>query len=111
VVLTAQQEALDALKAGMVGSEADGIARRRVEKEGLGRYFPHSLGHGLGLAVHERPRLAPRSTDRLLAGNVITVEPGIYLPGECGVRIEDDAVVTAGGTRVLGTYPRALLIL
>ena len=83
--------------------DVDAIARRYIKKAGFGKYFGHGLGHGMGLDVHEAPSLSWRSKEKLEAGMVVTVEPGIYLPGVGGVRLEDDVVVTAEGHRVLSS--------
>ena len=99
------------VREGAAAADVDAAARRVIRREGFGRYFPHSLGHGLGLQVHERPRLAPLSPDVLTDGNVITVEPGIYLPGTGGVRIEDDVVVRGGTCEVLTISPKELILL
>ena len=81
-------------------NEVDAIARRTIDAAGYGEYFGHGLGHGVGLEVHEEPRLGQRSDSVLESGNVATVEPGVYLPGELGVRIEDLVVVTATHNRL-----------
>ncbi len=96
LVLQAQLSALDGIKAGMTGGEADGIARGIIEKGGYKDAFGHGLGHGVGLAVHERPRVSLNSADVLAENMVFTVEPGIYLPGWGGVRIEDTAIIRNG---------------
>jgi Xaa-Pro aminopeptidase len=110
-VLAAQEEALAAARPGMLARDLDRVARSHLARAGLGRYFSHSLGHGIGLRIHERPRVAPRSPERLEAGSVITIEPGVYLPGELGVRIEDDLVLTGDGGRVLTSVPKELMVL
>lgn len=97
VVLAAQQAGLDAIRAGMTGVDVDAAARNVVEASDFAGTFGHGLGHGLGLDVHESPRLSTESSDTLAAGNVVTVEPGVYLAGRFGIRIEDDVIVTADG--------------
>ncbi len=94
LVLDAQLAGLDAVKPGADGRDVDSVARDRIEAAGHGAHFGHGLGHGVGLEVHEAPRLAQRSDSVLAPGNVVTVEPGVYLPGELGVRIEDLVLVT-----------------
>ena len=109
VVLEAQQRAVAAVRAGALCSAVDRAAREHIRGCGFGRYFTHSTGHGLGIEVHEIPRLARRDKTKLPAGAVITIEPGIYVPGIGGFRIEDVAVVREWGAEVLTTTPRALL--
>ena len=111
VVLSAQREAISSAAPGMWASDLDAVARDRIRKGGYGKYFTHSLGHGLGLHVHERPRISSLSKERLRAGSVITIEPGVYIPEVGGVRIEDDVVLTETGCRVLNTAPKDLMIL
>lgn len=101
IVLQAQAAAIAAIKPGVKGSDVDQIARDVITESGFGPQFGHSLGHGIGLDIHEQPRLAPASDSVLQAGMVVTVEPGIYLPHWGGVRIEDDVLVTETGCEVL----------
>jgi Xaa-Pro aminopeptidase len=96
IVLEAQMTAISKINEGMSGHEADKIAREIIQKSGYGEAFGHALGHGVGLAEHESPRLGPNSKDTLTGGMVFTVEPGIYLPGWGGVRIEDTVVIEKG---------------
>jgi Xaa-Pro aminopeptidase len=110
VCLAAQERSLGAVGAGAGAAEVDGVARNAIESEGFGEAFGHGLGHGVGLEVHEAPRLAPGSEDSLAAGNVVTIEPGIYLSGLGGVRIEDMVVVTADGCEVLTTFTKEPVI-
>ncbi len=105
-VLDAQQAALDGLRAGVSCGELDGVARGVIEAGGFGEYFTHSLGHGVGLEVHEAPRVSARSDETLEAGMVVTVEPGIYIEHWGGVRIEDLVVVTEDGCEVLTETPK-----
>jgi len=111
LVYEAQQAAIAAARGGMRASELDAVARRVITDGGYGPAFSHSLGHGLGLHNHERPRISSLSTDTLTAGSVITVEPGIYIPGWGGVRIEDDVLLTPTGNTVLTTAPKHLMVL
>jgi len=97
LVAEAQQRALDGLKAGMTGVEGDALARDVFVREGLDQYFTHSLGHSLGIDIHETPRLSPRYTGLLPEGAILSVEPGLYFPGEFGVRIEDIVVFEKNG--------------
>jgi Xaa-Pro aminopeptidase len=107
-VLTAQAKALEAIASGAAGEAVDAVAREEIAAAGHGERFGHGLGHGVGLEVHEAPRLSPRSDDVLAEGEVVTVEPGIYLPGELGVRIEDLVVVADDGCRNLSSLPKEL---
>jgi len=100
-VREAQRAAVDAVRPGIAVGEVDAAARKVLRKAGLGRYFTHSTGHGVGLEIHEPPRVASGQTEILQPGMVITVEPGVYFPGKWGVRIEDMVAVTAGGREVL----------
>ena len=99
--LEGQLAGLEAVRAGVTGVDADDAAREKIEAAGLGEKFGHGLGHGVGLDVHEAPRLSRESTDTLAAGNVVTVEPGVYLEGLGGIRIEDLVIVTDGEPEVL----------
>jgi len=108
IVLDAQCAAIDAIGPGRAMCEVDAVARRWIDKAGYGDQFGHSLGHGIGLHVHEEPVVASRSDGELKPGHVVTVEPGIYLPGVAGVRIEDDVLVTPRGRRVLSDLPKDL---
>lgn len=110
VVLAANRAGIAAVRAGASGKDVDAAARRVIEEAGLGELFGHGLGHGVGLEVHEGPRLSPTSEDILLAGMVVTVEPGLYFPGELGVRIEDVVVVEENGARVLSSFPKDELL-
>ena len=109
VCLEAQLFALRTLRAGIGGVEADAAARSHIERAGFGEAFGHGLGHGVGLLVHEAPRLSKESQERLEAGNVVTVEPGIYLDGTGGIRIEDLVVVRDGGVEVLTSFTKDLV--
>ncbi len=111
IVLDSQMLALEKIKPGMTGIEADAVARDYIKSKGYGEAFGHSLGHGIGLEVHEGPGLSFRSETVLEEGMVITIEPGIYVPGIGGVRIEDDSVVTSTGNEKLTHSTKELLIL
>ena len=106
IVLEAQEAAEDAMRAGLKGSTVDAIARDLIEAGGYGEQFGHGLGHGVGLAIHEGPRAGKTSEDVLQAGMVITVEPGIYIEGWGGVRIEDLVVIQEQGVEILTTAPK-----
>jgi Xaa-Pro aminopeptidase len=108
ICLEAQVAGLDAVRAGVGGAEADTAARSVIEAAGYGEAFGHGLGHGVGLAVHEEPGLRQESTDVLEPGNVVSVEPGIYLPGLGGIRIEDLVIVTEDGAEVLTPFTKEL---
>lgn len=108
--LEGQLVGLEAVRAGVAGVEADAAAREKIDAAGLGDKFGHGLGHGVGLEVHEAPRLSRESTDTLAAGNVVTVEPGVYLPGVGGVRIEDTVIVTEAGCTPLTHAPKTLVV-
>ena len=110
VVREAQAASLEAIRAGVKGEDVDRVAREVIEGAGHGERFGHGLGHGVGLEVHEGPRLSLRSDDVLAPGEVVTVEPGIYLPGKLGVRIEDLVVVAEEGLRNLSSLPKELQI-
>jgi Xaa-Pro aminopeptidase len=105
----AQQAGLEAVRAGATGVDVDAAARTLIDEAGFGDWFGHGLGHGLGIEVHEAPRLSKTSEDTLAVGNVVTVEPGIYLPGEGGVRIEDLVIVTEDGPEILTSFTKDLV--
>ncbi len=109
LVRTAQQRAREGVRAGMPGRDADALARELIEARGFGDAFGHSLGHGLGLEVHEAPRLAKTNAEPLPADAVVTIEPGIYLAGQGGVRIEDDVHLAEAGPQLLSDGATALL--
>ena len=110
IVLAGQLAGLEAVRAGASGRAVDTVARDVIAEAGYGEAFGHGLGHGVGIAVHESPRLSKRSEDVLVVGDVVTVEPGVYLPGRFGVRIEDLVVVTERGYRNLSTRPKQLTV-
>ncbi|KRG10412.1 M24 family metallopeptidase [Staphylococcus sp. NAM3COL9] len=106
VVLKAEQEAIAAIKPGVTIKDVDDIARNIISDAGYGDYFPHRLGHGLGLEEHEYQDVSSSNTNQFVAGMVVTVEPGIYVPGVAGVRIEDDILVTEDGNKSLTGYEK-----
>jgi Xaa-Pro aminopeptidase len=110
LVRGAQERALGAVRAGAGLSEVDGVARALIDEAGHADHFGHGLGHGVGLEVHEGPRVAKTAEGELAAGNVVTVEPGVYLPGELGVRIEDLVAVTDDGPSVFSSLPKELTV-
>jgi Xaa-Pro aminopeptidase len=109
IVNEALHRATDAVREGMSCKKLDSIGRRYIQKSGYGKYFNHSLGHGIGLDVHELPRISPYSKERLVAGSTITLEPGIYIPERFGIRIEDDILVTTDRAEILTMLPRELM--
>ncbi|MFT3865300.1 MAG: Xaa-Pro peptidase family protein [Solirubrobacterales bacterium] len=109
-VLEAQLAALAAIRPGETGEDVDKVARKIIDDAGHGEHFGHGLGHGVGLDIHEEPRLSLRSDDVLAVNEVVTVEPGIYLAGDLGVRIEDFVVVTEDGYRNLSSLPKELTL-
>ncbi len=108
-VQQAQQAAVDAVRPGISVAEVDRAARKSLQKSGLAKYFTHSTGHGVGLEIHEAPRVAAGQSEVLLPGMVITIEPGVYVPGKWGVRIEDMVVVTEHGCQVLTPTSKELV--
>jgi len=110
LVRAAQADALAAVRAGADARAVDAVAREMIETAGHGERFGHGLGHGVGLEVHEGPRLSKQTEDVLAAGNVVSVEPGVYLPGEVGGRIEDLVAVTDDGADVFTSYPKELTV-
>ncbi len=111
IVLKAQEAALDLVKPGVLAKEVDLAGRKVIEDAGYGEYFGHGIGHGVGLDIHEGPSVSRKSETVLEPGMVITVEPGVYIPGFGGVRIEELVVVTGDGKRVLTTSPKALTVI
>jgi Xaa-Pro aminopeptidase len=110
LVLRAEEAGVAAVAAGRGGKEVDAVARELIEEAGYGEHFGHGLGHGVGMEIHEAPRLARTSTATLGAGNVVTVEPGVYLPDRFGVRIEDMVLVTEEGAEVLAPFDKSLTV-
>jgi Xaa-Pro aminopeptidase len=108
VVLKAQLAAIDSIRPGLTGEEVDSVARKVIKRAGLGKAFGHGLGHGTGLEIHEAPRMAIGQKTKLRPGMIVTVEPGVYLPGWGGIRIEDDVLVTRTGHEVLTDVPKQL---
>jgi Xaa-Pro aminopeptidase len=108
IVLEAQMKAIEAIRPGVVCQDIDAVARRIIAKAGYGKRFGHGLGHGMGLLIHESPRFAVKNQTVLKPGMIMTVEPGIYIPGWGGIRIEDDILVTRGGHEVLTNVPKQL---
>ncbi|MSN24379.1 MAG: M24 family metallopeptidase [Geobacter sp.] len=111
IVKTAHDLAIERVKPGLKCKELDAVARDYITERGFGEYFGHGLGHGVGLDIHEKPTLSPRSDAVLKEGMVITIEPGIYIPGFGGVRIEDTLVVTADGYQILTSADKQLLVI
>jgi Xaa-Pro aminopeptidase len=110
VCLDAEEAAVAAARGGLTAAELDAVARSRIAEAGYGEHFGHGLGHGVGLRIHERPGVRPEGTETLGAGMAVTIEPGIYLEGEAGVRIEDLVVLSEEGCEVLSRSPKALRI-
>jgi Xaa-Pro aminopeptidase len=108
-VLEAQEAGVAAVSSGVSSGDVDEAARSVLRREGLAEAFSHSTGHGVGLEIHEAPRIGAKQKTRLQAGMVVTIEPGVYLPGEFGVRIEDMVAVTRTGTEILTPAPKALI--
>ncbi|GAB7386812.1 Xaa-Pro dipeptidase [Bacillaceae bacterium] len=111
IVLRAQQNGVNRIRKGLSGKEADALTREIIQAAGYGDRFGHATGHGIGLEIHEGPTLSVRSETRLEPGMVVTVEPGIYLPGVGGVRIEDDVLITEEGREVLTASAKELIVL
>ena len=111
VVYEAQTKAVAAAKAGMTGAELDSVCRDHITEKGYGEYFKHGTGHGLGMDVHENPRVSQINKNPLELGSCVTIEPGIYISGLGGVRIEDDVILTEEGCIVLNESPKELIIL
>jgi len=111
IVFEAQLAVLRVLKNGVKCSDADKAARDVITEAGYGEYFRHSTGHGVGIEIHEKPFISPTSTATLRSGNVVTDEPGIYIPGKFGVRIEDMALITENGCKNLTKAPKELIII
>lgn len=111
IVLSAQKASLETLKKGVSCKDADAAARDIIKNAGYGEYFGHGTGHGVGIEIHELPNLSPRSEAILEIGNIVTVEPGIYIPNKFGVRIEDMAIITESGYENLTNSPKELIIL
>ena len=111
IVLEAQLKVIEAAQPGLTGIQLDAIARDHIAAAGYGEAFGHSTGHGIGLEIHEGPNVSFRADKQFVINNVITDEPGIYLPGIGGVRIEDDLLITSEGNEVLTKSPKELIIL
>lgn len=110
IVLDAQRLAIEAAQSGLSAKKLDGVARNHIRLQGYGGYFGHGLGHGIGLQIHEYPRVSTQSTHTLHTGNVITIEPGIYVPKKFGIRIEDDIVIDDRACTVLTKAPKELIV-
>ena len=110
LVAQAQLDGLAAVRAGAFGPDVDAASRVAIAEAGLADAYGHGLGHGVGLDIHEAPNLRPESTDTLAVGNVVTVEPGLYLPGVGGCRIEDLVVVTEDGCEILSSFTKEMLV-
>ncbi len=107
----AQLDGLATVRAGRTGVDVDAASRTAIAEAGLADAYGHGLGHGVGMEIHEAPTLRPESTDTLAAGNIVTIEPGLYLPGVGGCRIEDLVVVTEDGCEILTSFTKELLTL
>ena len=110
-MLEAQKAGIAAARAGVSGKDIDGAAREVIEKAGYGKYFGHSFGHSLGIDIHESPNASPANEEPMPVGAVISAEPGIYLPGKFGVRIEDVLVLHENGCRNITAFPKELLVI
>jgi len=106
-VLDAQLAGLAAVKAGVTAGSVDAATRGVLERAGLAEWFTHSTGHGVGIEIHEAPRLGKNQDQKLKAGMIVTIEPGVYLPGKFGIRIEDSVLVTAEGCEILTPTTKA----
>jgi len=109
-VLEAQEAAIMAARKGITGKELDGLAREKLERSGYLKYFVHGLGHGVGIAIHEGPSVNSQGKEGLVPGNVVTIEPGIYISGVGAVRIEDMILIEDSGVRNLTEFTKELLV-